>query len=180
MADINGFEFLWRLMGSGDQARYDQIVGWLDQGGDILSTGGSELFHTEITTGAIPLSSTTYVDMAGWTAPPITYTGQPMFLLLDVPAIQNTVANSVTSFRVVNGSEGINLGTAAAVHINTTALFKAYMYIRLPKAEYPLTVGQVLNLKVQGLVTSGTSTIQALFNNGLLGTSPVVFRGFRQ
>lgn len=180
MAFMNPVEFVWKLMGSGVQSRYDQIDRWFTQGGDILSAGGSELFHTEIVTGDITVTSTSFVDLSGWVSPPIVYTGQPFWLVLDIPAVQNTVANAVTTFQVLDGS-GTNLMTAAVDQQATGAVRKAYGYSRIPKTGlYTPTVGATLNLKVQAKVTSGTTTIYTYFNNGLLGTIPATFRGLRQ
>lgn len=181
MAFQNPFEFMWKLMGSGSQTRYDQIQRFFDQGGDILSAGGSELFHTEIQNdSATTFNNTSFADLAGWVAPPLVWTGQPWFILLDIPAVQNTVANAVTTFRVVDGG-GVELLTAAADQLATGAVRKAYSFCRIAKdGLYTPTVGATLNLKVQAKVSAGTTTLHTYFNNGLFGTTTAIFRGMRQ
>lgn len=177
---MNSFEFIWKLMGSGVQARYEQIATWLAGGGDILSSGGSRVFSASVVSGDVALAQTSYTDVTGLAAPAITWSGLPLLVSLLVPAVQSDTVNAVTTFRVIDGA-GMELLTFPIHHPTTTKTYGGFGHVELPLAgQYTPTVGSTVNLKVQYKVSAGTSTMRAYFNNATYGTSAPIFRGMRQ
>lgn len=134
------------------------------------------LFHIEIANGDTALTSTSYADVAGWVCPPITYSGKPIRLELHVPSVQNTTANALTSFRVLDQSN-VEVLTLEVDQLTTGARRGGFRSTLIPKGTlYKPAVDSTLTFKVQAKVSTGTSTVRGYFNNATFGTTPIVIR----
>jgi hypothetical protein len=185
-AQMNQQEFLWHLMGAGDETQWAAIQSAFNLGGNVLSTGGVEVARLDIVeTNTRTITAAALTSIAPWVLPNVTYYGRPLTFELDLPSITHSALPATVSFEIrasVNGGAAFKVCTASVPLPAGTVSQKFNMSGTLPVAgQLALNVGDVISgINVFASTSAPTATINTFWNNGSVGSTPGRLRVVQQ